>query len=110
MYRPFRFRQGPGFAATGLLVSFHRFNKFDLKTCELGRASLGIGLLEAGATYLTLHDIDPDTANLISTFQAFADEHFGGPPAWVGALGRLRGGLSLGGHMGRGSGEGCASR
>ncbi|CAJ1443372.1 unnamed protein product [Effrenium voratum] len=34
--------------------------------------------LTAGATYLTLHDIDPDTANLISTFQAFADEHFGG--------------------------------
>eukprot|EP00439_Symbiodinium_sp_Y106_P057370 s1733_g8.t1 len=34
--------------------------------------------LTAGSTYLTLHDIDPDSAELISKFQSFADEQFGG--------------------------------
>lgn len=33
--------------------------------------------LTAGSTFLTLHDIDPETANRISHFQAFADEQFG---------------------------------
>jgi len=33
--------------------------------------------LTAGSTYLTLHDVDPETAERISHFQAFADEQFG---------------------------------
>eukprot|EP00435_Cladocopium_sp_Y103_P011194 s2749_g2.t3 len=33
--------------------------------------------LTAGSTFLTLHDIDPETADRISHFQAFADEQFG---------------------------------
>eukprot|EP00913_Durusdinium_trenchii_P011210 g10528.t1 len=33
--------------------------------------------LTAGSTYLTLHDVDPETAHRISEFQAFADQQFG---------------------------------
>ena len=33
-----------------------------------------LSLVEAGSTYLTLHDVDPETAERISHFQAFADE------------------------------------